>query len=139
MTLVVLVVVIGAPLLYAMLVSTQSNTEYFGHQLTPGSSLKENFIHVWENRNLGRFMLNSTIQAIIITVGKAITAILAGMAFVHFTFRGRWVIFWFVLVTLMMPTEISIIALAEIIGDFGWGDSMAAITVPFLASATGAF
>lgn len=137
--LIVTVLIVGFPLLYAMLVATQSNSEYFGHQLTPGSALRENFDHVWNARHLGRYMLNSTIQAIIITVGKSITALLAGLAFVHFSFRGKWIVFWFVLVTLMMPTEISIIGLTDIVGDFGWGDSLPAITVPFLASATGAF
>jgi sn-glycerol 3-phosphate transport system permease protein len=39
----------------------------------------------------------------------------------------------------MMPTEISIIALFQIVSGLGWANSMAALTVPFLASATGAF
>ncbi|WP_040493381.1 carbohydrate ABC transporter permease [Ilumatobacter nonamiensis] len=133
------VAVIGFPLIYAIIVSTQSNAEYFSRQITPGSSLAENFDVVWNQRDLGRYMINSTIQAVIITVGKTITAMLAGLAFVHFNFRGKWFVFWFVLVTLMMPTEISIIALFQIVGDLGWGNSMLALTVPFLASATGAF
>jgi sn-glycerol 3-phosphate transport system permease protein len=39
----------------------------------------------------------------------------------------------------MMPTEIMIIALFNIVSDLGWGNSYAALTVPFLASATGVF
>jgi sn-glycerol 3-phosphate transport system permease protein len=131
--------VIGFPLLYAILVSTQTNSQYFQYQLTPGGYLRENFDVVWNQRQLGTYMLNSTIQAVIITVGKTITALLAGLAFVHLKFPGKWWVFWLVLVTLMMPTEISILALFQIVTDFGWGNSMAALTIPFLASATGAF
>ncbi|MGB3515293.1 MAG: carbohydrate ABC transporter permease, partial [Elainellaceae cyanobacterium] len=48
--------------------------------------------------------------------------------------------FSFVLVTLMMPTELLTISLFRIVaGGFQWGDSLYALTVPFLASATGAF
>ncbi|MFO7548962.1 MAG: carbohydrate ABC transporter permease [Acidimicrobiia bacterium] len=139
LALVLTCLVVGFPLLYAMLVSTQTNAQYFAHQLTPGGNLATNFEVVWFQRDLGQYMWNSTIQAIVITVGKAITALLAGLAFVHFDFRGKWFIFWFVLVTLMMPTEISIIALFQIVGGFGWSNTMYALTVPFLASATGAF
>ncbi|BAN03796.1 carbohydrate ABC transporter permease [Ilumatobacter coccineus] len=133
------VCLIGFPLIYAIVVSTQSNTEYFSRQLTPGSSLRDNFDVVWRQRDLGSYMMNSIVQAVIITIGKTITAMLAGLAFVHFDFRAKWFVFWFVLVTLMMPTEISIIALFQIVGDLGWSNSMLGLTVPFLASATGAF
>ena len=40
---------------------------------------------------------------------------------------------------LLMPTEISILALFRIVNGFGWNDSVLGLTVPFFASATGAF
>lgn len=132
-------VVIGFPLFYAMIVATQGNTEFFANQITPGNRLSTNFETVWNDRNLGGYLWNSTIQAVIITVGKTITALLAGLAFVHLNFRFKWTIFWLVLVTLMMPTEISIIGLFRIVSGLGWGNSMTGLTIPFLASATGAF
>lgn len=132
-------IVVGFPVLYAIIVATQTNTEYFAFQLTPGRSLRDNLEVVWVQRDLGGAMWNSTVQAIVITVGKTITALLAGLAFVHLDFRGKWWIFWFVLVTLMMPTEISILALFQIVSGLGWANSMLSLTIPFLASATGAF
>lgn len=132
-------IVVGFPLLYAIIVATQGNTEFFAYQITPGGRLGDNLRHVWEQRDLGGYLWNSTVQAALITVGKTITALLAGLAFVHLNFPGKWWIFWFVLVTLMMPTEISIIALFQIVSGFGWGNTMYALTIPFLASATGAF
>lgn len=131
--------VVGFPLIYAMLVATQSNTQLFAYQLTPGGNTRQNLSVVWEQRSLGTYLWNSTIQAVVITVGKTITSLLAGLAFVHLDFKGKWWIFWFVLVTLMMPTEISVIALFQIVAGLGWSNSMYALTVPFLASATGAF
>src|SRR6056297_3763341 len=119
LALLVVTIVVAFPLLYAMIVSTQANAEFFACQLTPGRRLMENFEFVWEGRQLGGYLFNSAIQSVIITVGKTLTALLAGLAFVHLDFPGKWWIFWFVLVTLMMPTEISIIALFQIVSGFG--------------------
>ena len=130
---------VGFPLLYAAIVATQSNAEVFSFQLTPGSLFNENLRVVMVNRNLGQFMVNSTVQAIIITVGKTVLSLLAGLAFVYFRFPGKWLVFGFVLVTLMMPTEIMVIALFRVVSNLDWGNTIYAITVPFLASATGAF
>lgn len=131
--------VLCAPVLYAMLAATQNNAQLVNFQLWPGDSLARNFEIVWHNRSLGRFMLNSTVMSLSIALGKTVTALLAGLAFVYFRFPGRWLLFFFVLITLMMPTEISILALFRIVSGLGWADSLAGLTVPFLASATGAF
>ena len=41
--------------------------------------------------------------------------------------------------TLTVPTEVVILAMFRMVSGFGWQDTMAALVVPFLASATGAF
>ncbi|MEN8040376.1 MAG: carbohydrate ABC transporter permease [Actinomycetota bacterium] len=132
-------VLIAFPLLYAMLISTQTNAEIFSFQFTPGSALRDNFEVVWFTRDFSGAMWNSTLQAVYVTTGKTILSLLAGLAFVYFKFRGKWIVFFFVLVTLMMPTEVMILAMFRMVSGFGWQDTMASITIPFLASATGAF
>ncbi len=132
-------IIILFPLAYAALISTQTNAEVFRFQLTPGTGLSDHFDQVWNERNIGRFMWNSVVQAVLITVAKTVLSLLAGLAFVYFTFRGKWIVFFFVLITLMMPTEVMILALFRFVSDLGWKDSMAGLVVPFAASATGAF
>ncbi|MFC4337879.1 carbohydrate ABC transporter permease [Salininema proteolyticum] len=128
-----------APILYAVLGATQNNAQLLGFQLYPGDKLADNWSVVWGDRDLWRYMLNSLIMALIIAAGKVVTGILAGLAFVYFRFPGRWIVFFFVLVTLMMPTEVSILALFKITDDLGMTNNIAGLTVPFLASATAAF
>ena len=130
---------IAFPLLYAALIATQNNTEIFSFQLTPGSALQSNFESVWFKRDFAGAMWNSTQQALYVTIGKTVLSLTAGLAFVYFKFRGKWLVFFLVLVTLMMPTEVMILAMFRLVSGFGWQDTMAAIVVPFLASATGAF
>jgi sn-glycerol 3-phosphate transport system permease protein len=130
---------IGFPLFYAMLTSTQNNSQVFAYQFTPGQYLADNWTKVMVDRNLGGYMLNSIFIAVVVTVGKTILSLFAGLAFVYFRFPGKWLVFGFVLLTLMMPTEILVIALFRFVNSIGWGNTYLALIVPFLASATGAF
>jgi sn-glycerol 3-phosphate transport system permease protein len=91
-------------------------------------------------RQLGRFMLNSILVALVMTFGKTVLSLMAGLAFVFFRFPFKWLVFGFVLLTLMMPTEVMAIALFRLVGiTLQWGDSYTAMIVPFIASATGVF
>jgi sn-glycerol 3-phosphate transport system permease protein len=132
-------ILIGFPLFYAILVSTQTNADVFRYDFLPGDSLAENWDAVVNVRGLQNYMVNSAIMAVVITIGKTILSLLAGLAFVYFRFPGKWLVFGFILVTLMMPTEVLIIALFRFVNQLGWADSYTALIVPFLASATGTF
>lgn len=137
--LIISVLIIGFPLFYAMIVSTQSNAHVYSYQFTPGDQLLQNWDTVMNKRNLPMFMVNSIFIAIAVTTLKTILSLLAGLAFVYFRFPGKWIVFGFVLLTLMMPTEILIIALFRFVNSLGWGSNYLALIVPFIASATGVF
>ncbi|MDX2076031.1 MAG: carbohydrate ABC transporter permease, partial [bacterium] len=131
---------IGFPLFYAMLVSTQNNAQVINFQILPGDSFENNWQSVMIDRNLGRYMVNSVILAVIVTTGKTILSLLAGLAFVYFRFPGKWIVFGFVLITVMMPTELLIIALFRFVSiQLDWGGTFQALALPFMASATGTF
>ena len=146
--LVLVVLVMCGPVLYAVLVSTQSNADLLDFQLIPGDRLDENWRAVWDNRQLGDYLWHSLIVSTIIALAKIITSLLAGLAFVYFKFPGKWLVFGFVLVTLLMPTEITILALFRQVSELGWHEEASwlpdfmpplGMVVPFFASATGAF
>ncbi|QSB05971.1 carbohydrate ABC transporter permease [Natronoglycomyces albus] len=128
-----------APVVYAFLGATQNNAQVVNAQLYPGSSLMDNFDTVWNQRELWRYIINSAIMSTVIAIGKAITGLLAGLAFVYFRFPGRGIVFVLVLITLMMPTEVSILALFGIVDLLGLSNNLGGLTIPFLASATAAF
>lgn len=135
----VAIFITSIPMLYALVVSTQGNAEVFRYQFTPGDDLVRNWEVVWNQRNLGQFMLNSTFVSIFTTIAKAIFSLLAGLALVYFRFPGKWLVFGLILITLMMPTEIMAIALFRVVSGLGWGDSYQGLVIPFMASATGTF
>ncbi len=136
--------IVGFPLYYAMIVSTQSNAQVINFQLMPGERLEQHLKVVLIDRSLARYMQNTILLAVTITVAKTILSLLSGLAFVYFRFPGKWIVFAFVLITLMMPTEILIVALWRfVVLDLGWGttsfNTFLALSAPFMASATGTF
>ncbi len=135
------VVVVAAPVVFAFIFSTQTPAEIFRYppQFTIGSALRENYSIVWNQYHLGLYMKNSFYISVAVTVGKTIVSFLAALALVYFRFPLKGWVFTFILLTLMMPTEIMIVALFELVTNIGWSNSYAALIVPFLASATGTF
>ena len=158
--------VVCAPILFALIKATQARAVVVSPSLVPGGELWNNVRAVWVGADLGTFMRNSLIIALAVTVGKTILSLMAGMALVFFRIPFKPFVFGFILLTLMMPTEVLIVGLFDIIskqppeslgelwawlGDplalltqpteygFGWANTYLAIIVPFLASATGTF
>src|SRR4051812_33197652 len=88
---------LALPLIYAMIVSTQNNSDVSTFRLTPGNALSDNLTIVL-NRDLPRYILNSINVSIAITLAKTILSLLSGLAFVYFKFPGKWIVFGFVLI-----------------------------------------
>jgi sn-glycerol 3-phosphate transport system permease protein len=91
--------------------------------------------------DFGKLMTNTAIVTLVVVIGKTTLALLAGLAFVYFRFRGKWILFFVVLLTLLMPTEIIIKPLRDLMVELGWRQTnpKLTLTMPFMASAIGAF
>jgi sn-glycerol 3-phosphate transport system permease protein len=88
---------------------------------------------------LARFLLNSFIVATAITVLQVFTAILAALALARFEFPGRGIALGFILATMMVPGEVTIIPNYFTMASLGWLDTYAALIFPFAASGFGVF
>jgi sn-glycerol 3-phosphate transport system permease protein len=137
--LLVAVALIGFPLFYALLVSTQTNFEVIRYQFWPGTGLADNWNFMMNQLGLWRFMINSFFISIAVAVGKVVLSLFAGLGLVYFRYRGKWLVFGFIILTLMTPTEVLAIALFRLINAFNWADTYAALTIPFFGSATSVF
>lgn len=91
--------------------------------------------------DFGKLIYNTAIVTLVVVIGKTTLALLAGLAFVYFRFRGKWLLFFVVLLTLLMPTEIIIKPLRDLMVELGWRQTnpKLTLTMPFMASAIGAF
>jgi sn-glycerol 3-phosphate transport system permease protein len=92
-----------------------------------------------QEKYLGRWILNSFIVATVVTIGQLITSSLAGYALATLNFPGKIFFFFFVLGTLMIPFEATIIPNYLLVANWGWKDSYQGLIVPFLATGFGIF
>lgn len=108
-------------------------------EVVPGG----NFFHlvglVLETVPFLQALLNSLFVATAIGVGQAVLCALAGFAFAKLRFRGRNALFLVVVLTMTVPTQLSVIPQYMIMSWLGWVDTLQALVVPGLASAFGIF
>ncbi len=133
---------VALPMIFAVIKSTQDRSRVLRYppDFSIGDSLVINYSDALTKYNVARFMINSTLVALVVTAGKTILSLLAATAFTYFRFPLQSALFAFVLATLLMPMEILIVGLFNLVTDtLGWNNNYLALIVPFLASATGIF
>jgi sn-glycerol 3-phosphate transport system permease protein len=81
-------------------------------------------------------MLNSTVMALSIALGKIVISILSAYAVVFFRFPFRMAFFWMIFITLMLPVEVRIVPTIQVVTNLNLMNTYAGLTIPLIASAT---
>jgi ABC-type glycerol-3-phosphate transport system permease component len=92
-----------------------------------------------QESNLGRWVLNSFVVSLAVTLGQIITAALAAYALAFFKFPGKTFFFFVFLATLLIPWEATIVPNYLLVVNLHWNDSYLGLIAPFLASGFGIF
>ena len=134
-------VIMLAPIVYAVVTSLRSPVQSFTlpPRWLPTNPDWSNYKAVFTTIPFETYFINSTVVTIAIVTGQLITAALAGYAFARLEFPGRELIFWLILATLMIPLQATIIPVFVLISEMGLSDTRAALILPALSSAFGAF
>ena len=129
------------PFLWMVIASTHSTSELFGTPLPvlPGGQLWENLARLQESVNFSQVMLNSLGIAVVYTAFSSVVSVMAGYGLATYRFRGRGVLLGVVLVTMMIPMQVLLVPLFQMMASAGWIDSYQAVILPFLANAFGIF
>jgi sn-glycerol 3-phosphate transport system permease protein len=77
--------------------------------LLPGHDFMTNVTEAWQRADLGRKIVNSILFAGGVACGKVVIAGLSAFSLVFFRYRGRFLIFWLIFITLMLPLEVRIV------------------------------
>lgn len=93
----------------------------------------------WTSANLDRYLINSAVVTVGITVGQVVTSVLAAYAFTFVDFAFRRTLFVVFLATLMVPAEVTIVANFQTVRALGWLDTYPGLVAPFIATAFGTF
>ena len=134
-------IIVAFPLLMALSYSLMSESQIatFPPPILPVNPTLDNYAGVLDTIPIGRYLLNSFIVSTAVVIGQLISASLAAYAFSFMEFRGRQLLFFVFLSTLMIPWEATIIPNYMTIRTIGWLDTYQGLAVPFMATAFGTF
>lgn len=107
--------------------------------LLPDAFTLDVLADAWTSGRLGRYLLNSLIVAVVVTLCQVVTSLLSAYAFALLDFPGRTLLFGVFLATLLVPVEATLVVNRRTVDDLGWLNTYQGLAVPFLATAFGTF
>ena len=130
-----------APFLWMVSASLKTNEEIFvwPPRFLPATPMFGNYVMAWEKARIGRFFLNSIVVSAVVTAGSLFFNSLAGFAFAKLRFPGRDRIFFGLLMTMMLPAQVSVIFAYLLMVRLGYAGTYQALILPGLAGAFGIF
>ena len=130
-----------SPFLVMVSASLRPNFSYmtFPISLIPPQPGLDNYVRLFNQTAIGRWILNSVLVSTSVTLLQLTTCSSAGYAFSRGSFPGRDIIFWIFMGTLMVPSTVTIVPLFLILARLGWVDTYAALIVPAATSIFGTF
>jgi sn-glycerol 3-phosphate transport system permease protein len=139
------ILIVAFPIYYTFVASTHSLQTILRPPLPllPGAEFINNY---WQalfggigrigGVGVDRLLLNTTIVALAVAIGKICISILSAYAIVFFKFPFRMTAFWLIFITLMLPVEVRILPTYKVMVDLNLIDTYTGLTLPLMASAT---
>jgi multiple sugar transport system permease protein len=129
------------PFLWMVSSSLKSNQEVLQYppSLLPSDWHWENYRQVFTQVPFARYIANSAIVAVTVTLVALLTHAMAGYALACLRFRGRQVIFYAIIATMMVPFYSLLVPLLNLSKTFGWVDSYLGLIIPWIPHAFGIF
>jgi cellobiose transport system permease protein len=125
--------------LFVMASNTTSDIYKSPPVFVPGPWLFQNIGEVFQKIDFGGALLNTVIVSVSVTVLVLFFDSLAAFTFAKFDFPFRKTLFTIVLVTFMLPMQLSIIPQFITMTNLGWVGHLQALIVPAAANAFGIF
>jgi multiple sugar transport system permease protein len=134
--LILLAIICYLPFYIMIINGTRTTTQInLGLSLLSGTGLAENYVKMQESMNIWRGFLNSILVAVPSTLFAGYFGALTAYAFSKFRFKGSRILFWFVLATMMIPTQLGLVGYYQLAGKLHLIDTLWALILPSIANA----
>lgn len=129
------------PFYWMFIATTLDDTQIFRVPplLIPGSHFLENLRGLEASGPFWRVLWNTCFIALVFAIVTVYLSAMAGYAFAKFEFAGKNLLFSMVLLTMMIPFQVTLIPLFEMMTGLGWVNQPQAVILPALANAFGVF
>ncbi|HUC92993.1 MAG TPA: carbohydrate ABC transporter permease [Paenibacillus sp.] len=101
--------------------------------LIPDKWVWENYVDGWKGvggLHFGTFIRNSLVLVVLATVGAVLSSALVAFGFARLKFKGSGVWFALMMLTLMLPFEVTLVPQYIMFAKLGWLNSIKPIVVP---------
>lgn len=105
----------------------------------PSEPTIANFVHLFENRGIGRALVNSAIVSSCQVLGTLALCSMAAYGLTRIRFKGSNVVFALVLMTFLLPIESLMVPLYIHVTGLGLADTLVGVFIPWIASPFGLF
>jgi len=128
---------------FIWMISTSLTTDQYvlspTPSLIPQPATLASYTQLFELMNIGGMFVNSLFVTTVTTIGQVLTSAMAAYAFARMHWRGQNVVFVLYLITLMVPSQVTIVPLFILMRLLGWVNTYQALILPGLFSAFGTF
>ncbi len=99
----------------------------------------DNWHSVFSKIPVARYFINSLIVAGLTAIGQVIFSAMAGFAFARMNFKGRDILFYVFLLSMMVPPQVNIVPLFWVMSTLGLVNTYPALILPGLFGGFGVF
>jgi multiple sugar transport system permease protein len=137
-----LLIAIGVTMLYPLLWLIASSVKpgdliFRELGIIPSQVTLDNYVSGWTalGQPFNRFLLNSLVICVGAIAGNLFSCSLAAYAFARMRFKGRTILFTIMLLTLMLPLQVTIVPQYIVFSQLGWVNTFIPLILPkFLAT-----
>ncbi len=136
-----LTVAVAAPFVWMVLGSLKPTSELRQVPPTwwPQNPSLDNYTQLFSRLSFGTYFFNSTVVALVVTVGNLLFCSMLGYALAMLNFRGKNLVFVGVLAMLMIPGVVTFVPQFVLVANAGLVDTLPGLFLPFLAAPFGVF
>jgi cellobiose transport system permease protein len=131
------------PIVWSFIIATRRNSDVstIPPPLVPGPNFGANVSRLLANQDASFVigMVNSIFVSSVVTISVVFFSTLAGFAFAKLRFRGSNAFLLIIILTMMIPTQLGIIPLYQLMVWLHWTSTLQAVIVPFLVKGFGVF
>ena len=129
------------PFLWMLLGSLKPQAEFLVNPPTflPKAPTTDNYERLFSQLDFPRFFFNSSLIALVVTVGNILFCPMLGYALAKLNWRGKRLIMGVVLATLMVPAGITLIPNFILMRNLGLVNTYPGLILPFLVGPFGVF
>lgn len=134
-------VVVIFPMVWMLIAAFTPESEIvaFPPTVFPSSLTLDHFVDIWDAIPFAKLYGNTIIFAGTVTVASLLLDTMAGYALARFEFRGRNVVFVLILAFLMVPFQVTLIPLYDVLGAMGLASTLPGMIIPRMTNAFGIF